>query len=211
MEATVRQKVTSLANKTSEVLESTSAMKIVDDTELKGASSILGEIKTISKELKTSKEAITKPLNQALKEVRDLFRVPETNLADAEKVVKGAILEYHTEQQVIADKQIAKIENRVGVGRGHIKVETAMAKLADVDQPETNIQTEQGGAQIKLGPRKVRITNVHALIAAAPGWLEDPRVKEAIRLAVTPPILSAMITLPGTEIYQDKIVAGITG
>lgn len=199
-----------VTRKTADLLESTVGLTIEDDIQFKGVSSMLGEVKTIAKEVKTRKESITKPLNDALREVRDLFRIPETNLADAEKVIKSAILAYHATQQAVADKEIAKIENRVGVGRGHIKVETAMAKLANVDQPETSVRGENGGAQIKYGPEKVRITNVLLLIQDHPSLLMKDRVMEALRIELQAEIKAGGRVPQGSELYRDKLVAGVT-
>jgi hypothetical protein len=210
MKPTEKRQVTTLTKKTGDLLASTVMLTVEDDTQLKGASSMLGEVKTIAKELKASKEAITKPLNAALKEVRDLFRVSESNLADAEKVLKGAILAYHDAQKAIADKEVQKIENRMGEGRGHIRTETAMAKLANVEQPETNLAGANGGAQIKMGPAKVRITNALLLIQDHPSILQSERVLEALRMELQAEVRMGGRVPQGAEIYQERLVAGVT-
>lgn len=207
MKPTEKQQVTRLARKTTDILDGMDKLVISDDDQLKSASSMLGEIKTISKELNVSKKAITDPLNTALKEVRALFKMPEDNLANAEKIVKAAILAYHEIQDAAAQKEIAKIENRVGEGRGHIRTETAMAKLANVEQPETNL----GGAQVKYGSEKIRITDVHKLIAWRPGMLENERVMEALRLELQADFRAGILgdETAGIEVYREKLVAGI--
>jgi hypothetical protein len=182
-------------------------LAITNDAQLKAASSTLTEVKAASKLLEGKKRSILDPLNQAAKEVRELFREPEEQLKHAEGILKSTILTYHEAQDAIAQKQIASIENRVGTGRGHIKVETAMAQLANIDQPDTNIRTENGGAQIRQSAEKVRVTDPYFL---PPEYLYRERVLEALRLEIVSDMREGKPCPNGAEMYREKIVAGVT-
>lgn len=63
-------------------------------TDLEQCQTILAYNKEIGKEVQAKKEAITKPLNASLKEVRALFKPIEDKLEETEKLVKGAVLEF---------------------------------------------------------------------------------------------------------------------
>lgn len=204
MNPTEKRQVTTLAKKTNDVLGMATTVEVTDDEQLKTASAMLADVKTISKDLTTAKKAILDPLTKAAKEVRALFKLPEDNVATAEKAVKAAILAYHEAQDAIAQAEIAKIENRTKAGKGNYSVATAMQKLANVDQAETNM----GGAQIKLGPQRVRITDVIELIGGRLDLLNTPRVMEAVRLELQAEINNGGDVPKGAELYREKLVAG---
>lgn len=178
---------------------------ITDDSEQKAAAEFLSSVKANAKDLKKKKEAITKPLNASLKEVRELFKPAETQIEDIEQAIKKAMLEYHDKMAAIAQQQIDAIENRVRPGRGNLSLETAMGRLADVDQPETAMQ----GAQIKYSPEKVRITNALLLVQDHPSLLMSERVLEALRMEVAAEIKAGGRLPKGAELYRDKLVAGL--
>lgn len=183
-------------------------LKVTSDPEAKSATGLLTSVKTKAKEIAKKKKAILDPLSEAVKEVRKLFKEPEDQLTEAERIIKAAILAYHEAQDAIAQKQIASIENRVGEGRGHIKVETAMAQLANVNQADTNIRTENGGAQIRMGAEKVKITDPYFL---PPEYLYRERVLEALRIEVANDLRNGVIAEcpAGAEVYREKVVAGV--
>lgn len=69
-------------------------LEINGTTDLEQCQSILAYNKELGKEIQAKKEAITKPLNASLKEVRALFKPLEDKLDEVEKIVKGAMLEF---------------------------------------------------------------------------------------------------------------------
>lgn len=204
MNTNEKEAVTTITKKSTDLLDSTVSLTVNDDEQLKSSSSVLGEIKTIAKEVKTRKEAITKPLNEALKEVRALFAVPENNLKQAETAIKSAILAYHEVQDAAAQAEIAKIENRIKPGTGNLSVTSAMQRLSNVDQAETNL----GDAQIKYGAEKVRITDALLLIQDHPSLLTSDRVLEALRIELSAEIKAGGRVPQGAELYREKLVAG---
>lgn len=180
---------------------------ITSDAEQEVAARSLASLKANAKELKQKKEAITKPLNAALKEVRSQFKPAEDRLASLESLIKTGMLQYHNQQEAAAQAKIDAIARRTGPGRGKLNVATAMSKLAEIEPPKTDM----AGAQIKQGPRKLRITDPHALVADMPNLLNAPEIQEAIRKHLTT-ILDLDGAMPaGVEVYREKLVAGIAG
>jgi hypothetical protein len=173
---------------------------ITTDREQKAAAKFLSGVKAEAKSLKAKKEAITKPLNAALKEIRAQFKPAEDRIADIEGSIKSAMLRYHEIRDAEAQGYIDRIERD-----GRTKIETKMAKLAGVDQPQTDL----GGAQIKYGPTKVRITNALLLIQDHPSILTSERVLEALRLELSTELKDGGRVPHGAELYRERLVAGI--
>lgn len=59
------------------------------------AADFLLDVKTLGDKITARKEEITKPLNESLKSARSLFKPLEEHCAEAEKMVKEAVLSYH--------------------------------------------------------------------------------------------------------------------
>lgn len=172
------------------------------EDEQKSAAQFLSGIKAEAKVLKTKKEAITKPLNAALKEVRNQFKPAEERIEHIEQTIKAAMLEYHDKQEVFAQQKVAAIESRVKPGKGNLSLESAMGRLADVDQPETNMQ----GAQIKYGPEKVVVIDP---LLVPQMYLYDPEVIDAIRKVIARDIKAGAPVPVGVKMVREKLVAGI--
>lgn len=72
------------------------------------ASGALRQLVTFKKELKAKKEAITKPMNKALREVRALFKPAEEGIAKCENQLKTKIA---AAQQRQAEERVAALQS----------------------------------------------------------------------------------------------------
>ncbi len=187
---------------------STIGLTINNDAEQKDAASLLTMVKGKSKELKAKKKSILDPLSAAVKEIKSLFDDPEKRLAEAEASIKDAMLAFHEVKDAEAQKKIDQINGRLE--RGTMKVETGVAKLSGIDQAETNLQTENGGVQIRQGQEKLRVIDAAKLIAAYPEILQTERVLEALRMEAAAIYKKGVYVLPGTEVYREKVIAGMS-
>lgn len=176
--------------------------KIKNDEQQQAAADLLASVKANAKDLTEKKEAITGPLNAALKEVRKQFKPAEVKLADLEAGLKAAILQYYERQEAVTARKIATIEKKTDAGL--MRMDTAMNKLANIDAPKADL----GGAQIKEGPEKVRIVDPFFL---PPDYLYDPEVIEALRKVVTRDWKAGKPLPKGAVLYREKLVAGIAG
>jgi hypothetical protein len=88
-----------LAAEGSEVLDFVRTFEIQSQDDLTFAADTLTEIKARARYVLERKEAITKPMNAALKAARDLFRPAEQHFAEAERIFKDAIASFHTRQE----------------------------------------------------------------------------------------------------------------
>ncbi len=202
-----KQEIQVLANTVNRVYNQTIELAVNDELELRNAANILTLVKANAKELKAKKKAIIDPLKQAMDEVKSLFKEPEEQLAKAEVTIKDAMLAFHEAKAAEAQKKIEQINGRLE--RGTMKVETGIAKLAGVDQAETNLQTDNGGVQFRQGQQKVKVTDVSKLIAVRPELLNRERVLEALRMEIAADIKAGAPVPDGVEVYREKIVAGM--
>lgn len=80
-------------------LLTTASQPIIDATGYTVAAETLKAIKAKSKELDEREKAITRPINESLKAIRDLFRAPKDLLARAEAAFKGSMLTYQRAEE----------------------------------------------------------------------------------------------------------------
>lgn len=179
------QQLTEIKKQVSVVQLKANSLSVNNQQEADIATELLHEVKQAEKFLDTLKTGITRPLMQSLLTIRDLFRPQESNLKDANQIIKSKILAWTIEEQDKKDKEQAKIADRVS--RGTMRADTAANKLANIqeDAPKSNIRTL----------KKVRIVDETAIPRE---WLEPSMVR------ITQAVLKEGITIPGVELYEDK-------
>lgn len=89
------------------------------------ATEILTLINTYADSVKKSKEAVTKPLNEALKATRTMFKPLEDKLNEAIMVIRKEMTNYQTEQMRQARLEAEK------VATGEVSIESAVALTPD--------------------------------------------------------------------------------
>lgn len=118
----------------------TLVIKTKDDMEAAGK--FRESLKQVEKAVKADKEKITKPLNEALKQVRAKY-------ASIEDMVEAALLglnkkmgAWQTVELARADAEAKKIADRTSAGR--LKPETAVKKLGEIDKPADTLAAGTG-------------------------------------------------------------------
>lgn len=158
------------------------------------ATDVLAKIKKVAKMAKERKEAITKPLSEALNSARDLFKPIEANCAEAEQIIKRKMVEYDNVQTKKADEERLKLAQRVE--RGTMKATTAVAKIAAVQEAPKSVQGASGAMAFRM-VKKYRVVD-ETLIPREYLVPDTARIFEALKRGVA---------VPGAECYEDKIVA----
>lgn len=155
---------------------------------------LVAKLKDIGSKIKNVKESITKPLNEALRNARELFRPIEDQFTNAESIVKTKLLDYKRKIDEEARKKESVIAEKVEAGK--IKLETAEKKMEKIERVETTTRGKVGEVQVRK-VKKVRIIN-EALI---------PRNYLALDMvAIRRDALSGII-IPGTEVYEEETIA----
>ena len=122
----------------------------------------VGNLSSLNRELKritAHKEEKTKPINAALKAIRADYKPFEEQLENAIAIERKNISSYQTEQKKIADAEKAKIDARIGEGRGHFTMETAARKSGEVATPEAVVQTNLGNVSFRT-VRKFELVDI---------------------------------------------------
>lgn len=167
-------------------------IKIETELDFEVASEILAKVKTFAKLIKTKKEEITKPLNESLKNVRALFAPIEENQEEAERVIKGKMVEFQTESERKQQEVKQKLAERVE--RGTMKPETAVAKIENMEEVPVNRETQNSKVTFRVDV-KVRITD-ESLIPREYLVVDMVKVKDAV--------LKQKLQVPGVETYEEK-------
>jgi hypothetical protein len=169
-------------------------MAIESADSYKEAEDVLIKIKTVGKMIKEKKEAITKPLNDSLKQIRELFKPIETTHEAAEAIIKKKMVEYRNAEDAKAEKEKARITAKVE--SGYIKPETAIAKMDKV----ADVKADLKEAGVKTSTRKlprVRIINPE-LIPREYLVVDEKKVLDDLK---------AGKTVAGAEIWYETIIA----
>lgn len=178
------------------------AKKIKNDEDLKQATELLSRVKNEAKSVKSILDGIVKPMKESMDAAKSLFKQPQERLSDMEIKIKQSILDYNRKVQAAAAKKAEKIEEKVNAGT--IEFGTAMAKMSNIKQAPSSMQTETGGFQVRQGPLKIRVTDPSKLPAS---YFLRPRVIEAIRLEISEDVRAGQQVPEGAESYRDTIVA----
>lgn len=117
---------------------------IEDASTLATATDMLAELSKYDKQLKSKKEAVTKPLNEALKNYRAMFKPIEEDLAAGKSALKAKMVEYERKVEAERLAKMEKIEARVE--RGTMRPDTAIRKASELDTVDNTVYGDTGKA-----------------------------------------------------------------
>lgn len=198
----VRNEVEVANRESSKIAEQVYTVKIRKDEDLTAATAQVADIKKLYKNIDAQRKKLTAPLRAVIKDIDSMFADPLQRLADAEKLLKEAILKYHDSVEARAAKRADKLEAQVD--SGELGMGDAMGKLSSIKQAQKNVTTENGSAGIRT-VRKIRITNPGELPAK---YFLRERVVEALRLEVDDDVRRKGEELPaGAEWVEERQVA----
>lgn len=162
---------------------------------------LLARIKKVGGLVKEKKEGITKPLNEALKNARELFRPIEDALINAEGVVKTKMLEFNSSEEKRLKEEQEAIAKKVEGGK--MKFDTAVKKMEALEPVEITHQSKAGEVQFRI-VKKVVIEKPELVPAK---YLMNEKVVDALRAAVREDALAGVV-IPGVKVVEEKTVAG---
>lgn len=159
---TPEAEVKTLTKEISPFIAKTQKVTISNDKQMKQASEMRTQLKAYAKQVKEKKETVTKPAYAAYKAGMALFETVEKEVKEALSFIDRAMIDYQTEQTRIADEKKAAIEDRVGSGKGKLRIDTAVAQIDAVDTPDKKISTTSGGTEF-IATRCFEVTDVSIL------------------------------------------------
>lgn len=183
-----------LKTQVSKLENQATAVTIESAEDYSAAVDIVSKLKEAGSNIKVKKESITKPLNEALKNARNLFAPIEEQFERAEGIVKQKLLTYKRKVDAEAAAKEAAIAQKVEDGK--MKLETGERKLDEIERVETTTRGKVGEVQVRK-IKKVRIADETAL----PRQYLIPD-----QVAIRRDALSG-ITIPGVEVYEEETIA----
>lgn len=189
----IKRQVTTAVNRANDLV-------IDSNDSLAAATDILKQVKDAGKIVKARKEEITKPLNDALKSARDLFRGIEADLTSGERIIKDKMLDYESEIETARAAEAAKLEARVE--KGTMRVDTAMRKMDDLNTVDSQVKGAKGSVQFRI-VRTIKIVDPTKIPLK---YLMDEKVLAALATAVRTDVLNGT-KVEGVEIVEEKQVA----
>jgi len=122
--------------------------KIKNDEELKTASGYLTQLNNLKREITAKKESITKPLNEALRNIRNLFYPLEKKVNDLVLELKNRIAEYEEERRKLIEEEKQKLAKQVE--KGKLKIEHALSVLEQQPINTSPIKTDDGKVSFRM-------------------------------------------------------------
>lgn len=183
-----------LEKEISPIVEKARSLKIKGPKDMERSIEMLSQLNKSLDALIKSKEKLTKPINETLKEIRGRYKPNEAILEEAIDFLRAEQKRFQTEQVKLAELEASKIVDRVGEGKGKFSDETAMRKLDEIEKPREVVNTASGG----VGFRRKNIVKVVDLSKIPVEFLEI-KTKDVL-LA-----LEAGVTVPGAELDFEMI------
>lgn len=174
-----------LQEEISPVVESARGLDVVDGESMKVGVEMLSKLNQFNDRVVEEKERITKPLNEALKVERARWKPIEDVVGGAIEIIRGKLSRYHTAEVMRVREEEKKIAERVGEGKGKIKVETAVRKLGEIEAVEEKVVGDSG--MVKFREDKVLVINDEKLIPREFLVVDEKKVLETLKKGVKVP------------------------
>lgn len=175
------------------IIRKVEGIEIIDKNTMSDGVLLLSQLNKFSDVITKEKEKITKPLNDALREVRGRYKPVELTLDEAILSLKGKISKYQTEAQRKEQEDQQKIADKVASGK--LSVDKALTKLENLEEVEEKIQTDAGSVSF----RTMKKFEVLDLVKVPIGFHLPNEAK--IRKA-----MMDGIELPGVRYFEEQSV-----
>jgi len=137
-------------------------MSITSPDDMKRAVELLSNLNKLMDEVEEKKTKLTAPLNAALKEIRSRYKPIEEHLGLAIGSIRLKMTKYQGDIVLAQRKEEEAIAKRIGVGAGHIKMETALKKLDAVEKAEKSVAGDAGSV-VFVEVEKFEVTDLSKL------------------------------------------------
>ena len=131
-------------------------VKITSPKIMSEASEYLSQVNRYLDKLTADKEKLTKPLNAAIKEVRERYKPTELILQGLIQTLRNEMSSYQTKQISIQKKEEEKILAKVE--SGSLGIEKASEKMSSISTPDKRVESASGSVSF-IATKKLKITN----------------------------------------------------
>ena len=153
---------------------------VIESTEdMKQSAELLSKCNKYLDGITESKELLTKPINQTLKEIRLRYRPIEDILTTAIDALRTEQGRYQTESLRKQGEEEAKIAERVKSGKGNLSLESAVKKMDALEKPEEIVSTDSGMVKFRTD-KKLKVTDA-SLVPDEYWVLDEKALLEALK------------------------------
>ena len=177
----------------SELIKQAIKLPIASPEENTQAIEFKAKLNRLGKAVKLEKEKATKPINEALRKVREWWAPLEKAVEVKEDEVSDALLAYKQKIEEEARKKEVQIAARVE--KGTLRLDTAERKLDQIQRVEKTTHTVAGQVQFRKIPQ-MRIINQDLIPDEY--WVID-------LVALRRDVIAGKV-VPGAEKYYEEIV-----
>ena len=206
-------------------LEMARLLKVTTPDQAITAADDLKAVKRLAKQVNEKRLAITRPINEGLKEVNAFFKPVQDLLADAEQLLKAKILQFQTDQDRIARelqakadatarKEREKLLKRAAKAEAKGKSESAQV-LREVAEAQTAPMIESAAPKLEGVARRVTWTaEVIDPLALAEHIVKERHDLLLVIFRIDQSSLNRLarefkdeLNLPGVEVQQETSIA----
>ena len=184
--------------KTKNTLAVVSEIVVKNDEDLNRAAIVMTNVKKLQKFIIQEKEKVLKPLREATSAARAIFAPPEEQVANAIVKLNRGMADCNDKKNA----EIARKEEIIAKAAeaGRIKPETAVRKMEELPQVQSNVKVETGSV-VFTKTKKVRIIDESKIPDRF--WVIDLVVLRSEALAVSRSTGKLGEVVPGAEVYEE--------
>ena len=213
-----------LFRKSEDLLASARSYRIVSPDVAIAAGEDLVAVKTLAKQVEEKRTAITGPINQALREVNALFKPAQEWLAEAERLLKGALLAFNAEQARIAGEAQAKADAEAAKEREKLERQAeradAKGRTAEAEELHSRAQAQVAPVVTSAAPKIAGLVGretwraevldkaalVRHVVEARPDLMALLQVDQAGLNGLARTLKDALV-LPGVRVVKEASIA----
>lgn len=182
-------KLATIEKELNPIIRTAKSITIGTPKDMEIATEVLSTLNKFVDKVTTEKEKVTKPLLLALKNERARWSPVEKAYEAAIEAIRSKMSEYQTNLVTNQRKEEQKIADRVGTGKGKIKLETAIKKMEEVEKAIPQVISTTGIVSFRE-IKTLNITNEQAI----------PREYLVVDEKKVLETLKAGVDVPGAEI-----------
>lgn len=169
----------------SPVVVKAKAIVVKDQKSMESASLMLSELNKFADRIDEEKQKVLKPLNTARTAEINRWKPVLGPIEEATDYLRKTISMFQTAEIKRAREEEARIAERVGEGKGKLKVETAVQKIENIARPEAQVATEAG--LVKFREDKVLKITDETKIPREYLVVDEKKLLEALKGGITVP------------------------
>ena len=141
-----------IEKKLSPIMEAVEKIEVVDEKTEHEAAHMLSQLNAVGDAMAEKKAKVYDPAWATVVAIRAEWKPKETILEGAIKAIRAKMASYRTRVQAEANAEAARIAARVGAGKGHLSVESAVRQMEAIEKPVEVVTTGAGVVKYKDHP-----------------------------------------------------------